>query len=37
MRHADFDGKNGAERVRPLLTAFAATRNNPDCQISDVD
>jgi hypothetical protein len=33
MRHTDFDGKNGAERVRALLTAFAQSRNNPDCQI----
>jgi hypothetical protein len=37
MRHADFDGKNGAERVRGLLTAFAPPRNKPDCQLLHVD
>jgi hypothetical protein len=37
MRQADFDGKNDAERVRALLTAFAPTRNNPDCQLSGVN
>jgi hypothetical protein len=36
MRRTNFDGKDGAGRACPLLTAFAATCNSRDCQIVSV-